>query len=424
MVKAKHLVRILIVLAFVALLAVPTAAQEPVKIATGWGGAELAAFVEVLEGSGIDYEILSLSSIEVDLGPLVAAGNAPDIAQMPRPGVTASFARDGALIPLSGGDDPFLSDEVLANTPNSILEIGTVDGELYGLMVKVSSKGTFWYKPASLAALGMEAPTTYEELIALGDAYVANGQVPFMVTAGSAWVLTDWFETLYVSVAGSEMYQGLFVTHTVEWTDPTVVETLELFRQIFDPADERISGGVDGALSTDLRSGIDAAFRPEDPAGELFLSGSFVGGIISETFPDLICGEDFDWFDFPEPGDMHGDTLMGGGDVMMVFNDRPEVRAMMHWLASPESATIWATAEQGAILSPNTGVPLESYDACKAKEAQQIGATDVFVFDGSDLAPGAVGGDAMFIALQDYLADPDSMMEILETLEDAADAAY
>ena len=95
MVKAKHLVRILIVLAFVALLAVPTAAQEPVKIATGWGGAELAAFVEVLEGSGIDYEILSLSSIEVDLGPLVAAGNAPDIAQMPRPGVTASFARDG-----------------------------------------------------------------------------------------------------------------------------------------------------------------------------------------------------------------------------------------------------------------------------------------------------------------------------------------
>ena len=220
------------------------------------------------------------------------------------------------------------------------------------------------------------------------------------------------------------MYQGLFVTHTVEWTDPTVVETLELFRQIFDPADERISGGVDGALSTDLRSGIDAAFRPEDPAGELFLSGSFVGGIISETFPDLTCGEDFDWFDFPEPGDMHGDTLMGGGDVMMVFNDRPEVRAMMHWLASPESATIWATAEQGAILSPNTGVPLESYDACKAKEAQQIGATDVFVFDGSDLAPGAVGGDAMFIALQDYLADPDSMMEILETLEDAADAAY
>ncbi len=418
------LVRIFGLLLMLALLVASAGAQDPVTIATGWGGAELAAFVKVLDGSGIDYEILQLSSIEVDLGPLVAAGNAPDLAQMPRPGVTAAFARDGALLPLSSGDDPVLSAEMLAHTPASVLEIGTVDGELYGFMVKVSSKGTFWYKPASMEALGLEAPTTYDELIALGDAFVADGQVPFMLSAGSAWVLTDWFETLYISIAGPEMYNGLFVTHEVEWTDPTVIETLETFRRIFDPADERISGGVDGALSTDLRSGIDAAFRPEDPAGELFLSGSFVGGIIAETFPDLVCGEDFDFFDFPEPGDMFGDTLMGGGDVMMMFNDRPEVRAMMQWLASPESATIWATAEEGAILSPNTGVPLESYDVCKAKEAQQIAASDVFVFDGSDLAPGAVGGDAMFVALQDYLADPDSMMEILENLEDAADAAY
>ena len=426
MLRSKQLLRLVLIFMMVALLVVPAGAQDaqPVKIATGWGGAELAAFVEVLEGSGIAYEILSLSSIEVDLGPLVAAGNAPDLAQMPRPGVTASFARDGALIPLSSGDDPVLSAESLAHTPASLLEIGTIDGELYGFMVKVSSKGTFWYRPASLAALGAEVPTTYDELVALGDAFVANGQVPFMVTAGSAWVLTDWFETLYVSIAGPEMYQGLFVTHEVEWTDPTVVETLETFRRIFDPADERIGGGVDGALATDLRTGIDASFRPEDPAAEMFLSGSFVGGIISETFPDLVCGEDFDWFDFPEPGDMHGDTLMGGGDVIMMFNDRPEVRAMMSWLASPESATIWATAAEGAILSPNTSVPLDSYDACKAKEAQQIGATDVFVFDGSDLAPGAVGGDAMFVALQDYLADPDSMMDILEALENAADAAY
>ncbi len=421
---SKFFVRIFGLLLLLALLVAPVGAQEPVTIATGWGGAELAAFVKVLDGSGIDYEILQLSSIEVDLGPLVAAGNAPDLAQMPRPGVTASFARDGALIPLSSGDDPVLSAEMLAHTPASVLDIGTVDGELYGFMVKVSSKGTFWYKPASLEALGMEAPTSYDELVALGDAFVAAGHTPFMISAGSAWVLTDWFETLYISIAGPEMYNGLFVTHEVEWTDPTVVETLETFRRIFDPADERISGGVDGALSTDLRSGIDAAFRAEDPAGELFLSGSFVGGIISETFPDQVCGEDFDFFDFPEPGDMFGDTLMGGGDVIMMFNDRPEVRATMQWLANPESATIWATAEEGAILSPNTGVPLESYDVCKAKEAQQIAASDVFVFDGSDLAPGAVGGDAMFVALQDYLADPDSMMEILENLEDAADAAY
>ena len=119
MLRSKQLLRLVLIFMMLALLVVPAGAQDaqPVKIATGWGGAELAAFVEVLEGSGIAYEILSLSSIEVDLGPLVAAGNAPDLAQMPRPGVTASFARDGALIPLSSGDDPVLSAESLAHTP-------------------------------------------------------------------------------------------------------------------------------------------------------------------------------------------------------------------------------------------------------------------------------------------------------------------
>ena len=396
---------------------------EPVTILTQWSGSELASFTDVLDASGIAYEIISLDPA-TELGPLVAGGNAPDLAQMPRPGLVASFARDGALIPLDSGDDPVLSQELLdENLPASLLAIGMVDGELYGLMVKVSSKGTFWYKPASLEALGMEIPTTFDELVAVGDAYVANGQVPFSIPAQDGWVLTDWFESLYISVAGPEMYEGLFVTHEVEWTDPTVVQTLELFRQIFDPADERIAGGADGALSTSFTDGLNATFR-EDAAAEMFLEGSFVGGIVAQNFPDLTCGEEYDFFDFPEPNDAFGDTLMGGGDVMIMFNDRPEVRDMMRWLASTEASTIWATAEVGSILSPNKLVPLESYSPCLAKEAAQISASDVFVFDGSDLAPGAVGGDAMFIALQDFLADPDNMMEILQGLEDAADAAY
>lgn len=65
---SKFFVRIFGLLLLLALLVTPAGAQEPVTIATGWGGAELAAFVKVLDGSGIDYEILQLSSIEVDLG--------------------------------------------------------------------------------------------------------------------------------------------------------------------------------------------------------------------------------------------------------------------------------------------------------------------------------------------------------------------
>lgn len=407
------------------LLTSVAAAQDgqPVRIAAGWGGDELTAFVQVLDASGIPYELLNITT-ETELGPLVAGGNAPDIAGMPRPGQVASYARDGAVVPLTSGDDPIIPPEMLeANQTPGTIGIGVVDGEVYGLMVKISSKSTVFYKPASLEALGMEIPTTFEELVAVGNAYVANGQTPFSITAQDGWVLTDWFESIYINVAGPEMYNGLFVTHEVEWTDPTVVETMGLFRQIFDPADERIAGGADGALSTGFVDGLNMTFR-EDPAAEIFYSGSFVAGIVQQIFPDLTCGTDFDFFDFPPSSTEFGTTLMGGGDMMMAFNDRPETRAMMRWLADTESATIWSTTEVGSILPANINVPTDLYSPCKAKEAAQIAAADVFVFDGSDLAPGAIGGDAMFTALQDFIAEPDSLMDILETLEEAADAAY
>ena len=50
--------------------------------------------------------------------------------------------------------------------------------------------------------------------------------------------------------------------------------------------------------------------------------------------------------------------------------------------------------------------------------------SSIAVFDGSDLATPAVGGDAMFVGLQDFVADPDAVDDILEYIEDAADNSY
>ena len=57
-------------------------------------------------------------------------------------------------------------------------------------------------------------------------------------------------------------------------------------------------------------------------------------------------------------------------------------------------------------------------------DAAQVAEASGFVFDGSDLAPSAVGGDAMFVALQDFLAEPGDLMQILEDLEAVAARSY
>ena len=43
--------------------------------------------------------------------------------------------------------------------------------------------------------------------------------------ASDAWTVTDWFENLYLRLAGPERYDGV-AAHELPWTDPSVATTL------------------------------------------------------------------------------------------------------------------------------------------------------------------------------------------------------
>ena len=110
--------------------------------------------------------------------------------------------------------------------------------------------------------------------------------------------------------------------------------------------------------------------------------------------------------------------------MAVVFVDRPEVREFIRFLASEEANTIWASAEADSVISPNSNVSLDVYPPCKALEAAQLTQAASFVFDGSDLAPGAFGGDAMFVGLQDFVDNPAGIADVLDFLEEVADRVY
>ncbi len=401
---------------------------KPVTILASWGGDEEAGFREVLDAftakTGIPYKYEGSRNVTVLLKSRVAGGNPPDVAMLPRPGEMAEFARQGAILPLDGvrGDEILPPDILTDNYSQAWVDLGTVDGLFYGLTVKANSKSTFWYKPASFEALGVEPPETWDELLAIADAYLANGQTPYAMAGGSPWTFTDYFENIYVRIAGPEQYLKLFVTHEVEWTDPTVVEAMERFRELVDP-ETKMFGGSEGALSTGFPDGFYVILR-DDPGAEMFYEGGFMSSFGEQQFPDLVCGEDYAFFEFPEIDPAWGKPVVGGGDLAVVFVDRPEVREFIRFLASPEANTIWASAEAGSVVSPNSNVSLDVYPPCKALEAAQLTQAAAFVFDGSDLAPSAVGGDAMFVALSDFIDNPADIAGVLEFLEEVADRSY
>ena len=249
-----------------------------------------------------------------------------------------------------------------------------------------------------------------------------EGITPLAMGGLDGWTLTDWFENIYVRVAGPENYIKLFVTHEVEWTDATVVEAMGHFRDLISPTDERLLGGSEGALATDFIGGMDQMLRGESG---LYYEGGFMGNFGEQNFPDMACGEDFSFFLFPSINEEWGRPVVGGGGVWIVYNDRPEVRELIRYLQSPEALAVWASQPEGARLPPSHQVSSDAIaSTCNKLEASQIANADGFVFDGSDLAPGAVGGDAMFTGLQNFIADPDDIDGVLEFIEGVADTAY
>ncbi len=404
----------------------PLAGKE-VSFLTTFGGTELDAMNKSLDAftkqTGILVTVESNRQSMPILRTRLAGGNPPDLALIPQPGALAAFVKAGqvkALVNKDGSAGLIDKKTLTDNYSDSIIALGTVNGGVYGLLAKANSKSTIWYKPASLKALGLDVPKTWDDLIAIQAAYVKAGKTPWSIGAGDSWTLTDWFEQIYVRQNGADKYQQLFATHQIKWTDESVSKALAAFKQVVSPADKNLTGGIDGTLATAFIDGANLVFRP-DAKAEMYYEGGFMGGIIAANFPKLTPITDFNAFMFPAFDAKIGTPVVGGGDLLAAFADRPEVRELVKWMAGTDGNTLWA--KTGSIVSPNKNVPLSVYSPLGAVDAGQIAGATSFVFDGSDQMP-PDASQAMSTGLQDFIRNPDNAAKIQQTIEDAAAKAY
>lgn len=411
---------------------VPLAHAQDVKVIsfmTTFGGSELDALRkstdEFTNQTGIQVSIESNRQLVPILRTRIAGGSPPDVALIPQPGTLAEFAKAGNLKVLvnKDGSAGLIDMKLLTdNYVQSLIDLGTVDGAVYGFFAKFNSKSTIWYKPASFKALGVEVPKTWDDLLAIQQKYLDAGKTPWSIGAdgNSNWTLTDWFENIYVRLNGPDKYMKLFRTHEIPWTDDSVKQTLLAFQKIVDPADKNLAGGAQGTLSTDFISAANLVFRP-DATAEMYYEGGFMGGIIAGNFPNLKPVDDFNAFLFPQFNDQNGAPVTGGGDLIAAFSDKPEVAQFLTWMAGKEGNTLWA--QTNAIVSPNKNVDLSVYSPLGAIDAGQVSGAKVLVFDGSDLMPSAASS-AMGTGLQDFVKNPADIDKVMQDIEDAAATSY
>jgi len=382
-----------------------------------WSGDEEGTFKSILEpfldecNFTLEYEgtrDLAVYSTRIE------GGNPPDIAGLPNPGLLVEFK--DYMVPIGGIID-------LDQYSPAWQSLGSVEGTVYGGFFKADTKSLVWYSPPMFEAMGYEVPTTLDEMTALMDQIVADGGVPWSggIESGEAtgWVSTDWIQDLLLRLQGADFVEQ-WARHEIPWTDPAIKEAFELYYALCADSTYAL-GGAQGTLNTTFQESLYPPF--EDPPGAYMVrQASFAGGIIGEQFPDMVAGEDYTFFMFPEMDSEIGAPMQGGADVMALFNaDNPAAVALMKWMFGEEGGKAMAASGWG--LSPNNNVTASDYEsALQGQAAMLMNEASAFSFDADDRFPGGLNVD-YWQAIVEYLGGGD-LDEILERMEERANEVY
>jgi len=277
---------------------------------------------------------------------------------------------------------------------------GIIDGVWLGLPVKADIKTIIWYSPAVFAAKGYTVPTTWAELDTLVEAMVANGDVPWSMgmESGDAtgWTGSDFIQDILLVQQGPD-YVNKLITGEVAYNDAGVKQAYETYGKWASDATYTV-GGAEGTLSTGFNDAILKVFS--DPAEAMMVKQSgFAGGTVTEQYPDMVYGEDYDFFAVPG-----AQGMQGGADWLMVFNDTPAVRALISYLSSLEGGANWAKA--GFDLSPNMGADGNYVSPALIKKGAALANATGFTPDLGDTIPGGFGS-AEWAAIVSYINGGD-----------------
>lgn len=391
---------------------------QTVEVAATWSGTEQENFQAVLNAfARKTHATVRYTSggndLPVLLNSRLAGGAPPDIAFIPQPGVVAGLAKRGALKELTGE----AAASIQANYSEDWRRLGTIDGKLYGFYFKVANKSVIWYRTETFDAAGVAPPTTWDEFKAVSRTLLESGVTPMVAAGGDGWVMSDWFENVYLRVGGPDNYDRLS-RHELAWTDPTVVKSLEILADYWR-TDNYIQGGPTGAVQVTFTQSIADVFG-EKPKSAMLFEGDFVASEINDL-RRFTVGETAKFFDWPSI-DGSRPAVVTAGDQAVAFKDTPAAMALMAYLASPEAATIMAA--KGGFLSANKNLPSSAYpDATTRQLATPVINADVLRFDLSDLTPQAFGGGTsahMLVLLQNFLSQPIEPAALAQQLEDAA----
>ena len=288
---------------------------------------------EFEEQTGIDIQYEGSKEFEASISIRVDAGDPPDIVDFPQPGLLANFVSGGHVTDVS----TFLDMEALqANYNQGWLDMATLEGPdgtiMAGVWQRFNGKSLVWYPKDDFEAAGYEIPTTWDELTALADLIVDDGDTPWCIGiesgAATGWPATDWMEEIMLRTTSLENYDK-WTRGELPFDSPEVRNAVEKLSEIW-LNDDYVYGGRASIVTTFFGDAPTPMFE-DPPKCWMHKQGNF----ITSFFPaGVTAGVDYDFFYLPGIDDAYGKPFLVAGDIMAMFNDRPEVQAVMEYFTT------------------------------------------------------------------------------------------
>ena len=354
------------------------------------------------EASGIDIQYEGSKEFEASISIRVEAGDAPDIVDFPQPGLLANFAKQGKVVDVLS----FLSEDYLkgqyAQGWLDMAKMQGADGPIVGgVWHRFNAKSQVWYPKDDFDAAGYTVPTTWEEMMALTQQIADDGDAAWCVGiesgAATGWPATDWIEDILLRTTTPENYDK-WTRGELPFSSPEVKRAAEILGEIWQN-DAYVYGGSAAVVTTFFGDAPTPMFE-NPPKCWLHRQGNF----ITSFFPaEAKAGVDYDFFYLPPIDAESGKPYLVAGDIMAMFNDRPEVRAVMEFFTTGEAVKEWLAA--GGALSPHKDASLDWYgDDVERSIAALVAESTTVRFDGSDIMPGEVGSGSFWKAVTDWLS--------------------
>ncbi|MBB5832898.1 ABC transporter substrate-binding protein [Brachybacterium aquaticum] len=325
------------------------------------------AFQEKYPNITVERQSQSFDDLQQQTGLALSGNDVPDVLQVNNArGDMGTYVADQLLTDLSGyaeayGWEDRFSASVLGKMRYSEDGVTFGEGNLYGLAQTGEVCGIY-YSQAKLDALGLEAPTTWEEVFALVDAASAAGEQPIMLGNLDQWPALHVFGPLQANYVPADEIVTLGMGNAgAAWTDDANGEALAKLAE----------WGSSGALG-DSPNGLaydDAWPLFTKGTGVLLIGGSWLG-------PDMeaVMGEDLR-FMAPPPGVDGGVATTGGTGIPFSIPaaaaNKDAAAAYIDFITSDDAMAL--IAENGGMpvnrtaeLAPESGVNKDIYEAFDA----------------------------------------------------------